>query len=104
MEYKVVVTDFAKEQLESYIAYIINELKSKQGARAVLDDYLDTINILKVSANSLALLQDKNFAIYNYRRINFCKHRYFMLYRIVDNIVFVDAIYHGLQDYKNIIQ
>lgn len=36
-----------------------------------------------------------------YRRINFLNHRYSMLYRIVDNVVFVDNIFHELQDYEN---
>lgn len=33
--------------------------------------------------------------------INFLNHRYFMLYRIVDNVVFIDKIFHELQDYEN---
>ncbi len=36
-----------------------------------------------------------------YYKINFLKHRYFMLYRIVDDVVFVDNIFHELQDYEN---
>lgn len=34
-------------------------------------------------------------------RINFLKHRYFMLYRIESNLVFIDDIFHELQDYEN---
>ncbi len=36
-----------------------------------------------------------------YHRINFQKHRYFMLYRIEDDVVYVDDIFHELQDYEN---
>lgn len=32
---------------------------------------------------------------------NFLNHRYFMLYRIEDHVVFVDNIFHELQDYEN---
>lgn len=39
-----------------------------------------------------------------YHRINFLNHKYFMLYRIVDDIVFVDNIFHELQDYENKMQ
>ena len=28
-------------------------------------------------------------------------HRYFMLYRIIGNMVIVDNIFHELQDYEN---
>lgn len=36
-----------------------------------------------------------------YHRINFLRHRYFMLYRIEENTVFIDDIFHELQDYEN---
>ena len=104
MDYKVYVTDFATEQLDSYVGYIANCLKNKQAARAVMEDYCDTIKSLKICAGSLALLQDKDFKDLGYRRINFFKHRYFMLYRVVDDLVIVDAIYHSLQDYKKMIR
>jgi hypothetical protein len=35
------------------------------------------------------------------KSINFLNHRYFMMYRIVGNVVFVDNIFHELQDYEN---
>lgn len=34
------------------------------------------------------------------RVIHFKRHNYFMLYRIHDDIVYVDVIYHDLQDYE----
>ncbi len=74
MDYKVVVTKDAEEDLERFIKYLIIEKESMQAAENVLNEY---------------------------RRINFLNHRYFMLYRIVDNVVFVDNIFHELQDYEN---
>lgn len=35
------------------------------------------------------------------RRINFKKHNYFMLFRLENDVVYVDHIYHFLQDYEN---
>ena len=32
---------------------------------------------------------------------DFQKYRYFMLYRIEDDVVYVDDIFHELQDYEN---
>ena len=34
-------------------------------------------------------------------RNNFLSHRYFMLYRIENDTVYVDKIFHELQDYEN---
>ena len=39
-----------------------------------------------------------------YRRLNLDKTKYFLLYRIENSIVFIDGIYHQLQDYENKIK
>ena len=39
-----------------------------------------------------------------YRKLNLEKTKYFLLYRIENSAVFVDGIYHQLQDYENKIK
>lgn len=104
MDYKVVVTRDAEEDLEHCIKYLIIEKGSMQAAKNVLDDYDVTIESLKHVAGSLQLCDNPRLRQLEYRRINFLNHRYFMLYRIVDNVVFVDNIFHDLQDYENKIR
>lgn len=101
MDYKVVVTRDAEEDLERFIKYLIIEKESMQAAENVLNDYDATIESLKHVARSLKLCDNPRLRQLEYRRINFLNHRYFMLYRIVDNVVFVDNIFHELQDYEN---
>ena len=101
MDYKVVVTGDAEEDLEHFIKYLIMEKESTQAAESVLNDYDATIESLKHVAGSLKLCDNPGLRQSEYRRINFLNHRYFMLYRIVDNVVFVDNIFHELQDYEN---
>ena len=101
MGYKVVVTRDAEEDLERFIKYLIIEKESMQAADNVLHDYDATIESLKHVAGSLKLCDNSGLRQLEYRRINFLNHRYFMLYRIVDNVVFVDNIFHELQDYEN---
>lgn len=101
MDYKVVVTKDAEEDLERFIKYLIIEKESMQAAENVLNDYDAAIESLKHVAGSLKLCDDPRLHQLEYRRINFLNHRYFMLYRIVDNVVFVDNIFHELQDYEN---
>ena len=104
MDYKVVVTRDAEEDLEHCIKYLIIEKGNMQAAKNVLDDYDVTIESLKHVAGSLQLCDNPRLRQLEYRRINFLNHRYFMLYRIVDNVVFVDNIFHDLQDYENKIR
>ncbi len=101
MDYKVVVTRDAEEDLERFIKYLIIEKESMQAAENVLNDYDATIESLKHVAGSLKRCDNPRLRQLEYRRINFLNHKYFMLYRIVDNIVFVDNIFHELQDYEN---
>lgn len=100
-EYKVVVTRDAEEDLERFIKYLIIEKESVQAAENVLNDYDATIESLKYVAGSLKLCDNPRLHQLKYHRINFLNHRYFMLYRIVDHVVFVDNIFHELQDYEN---
>lgn len=101
MDYKVVVTRDAEEDLERFVKYLIMEKENMQAAENVLNDYDATIESLKHVAGSLKLCDNPGLRQLEYRRINFLNHRYFMLFRIMDNVVFVDNIFHELQDYEN---
>lgn len=101
MDYKVIVTKDAEEDLDRFVQYLVMEKKSPQAARNVLDDYDSTIESLKHVARSLKLCDNPRLNQLEYHRINFLNHRYFMLYRIVEHTVFVDSIFHELQDYEN---
>lgn len=50
---------------------------------------------------SLKLCENTLLRDCGYRTIHLKRHNYFMIYRIIDNIVRVDGIYHDLQDYEN---
>ena len=101
MDYKIVVTIDAEQDLDNYIKYLLYEKKSTQAAKNVLDDFEATKESLKYVASSLKLCDNPRLKELGYRRFNFLNHRYFMLYRIVDNVVVIDSIFHDLQDYEN---
>ena len=61
----------------------------------------DTVKKLKYVASSLKICDNPHLQSFGYRRINFQQHRYFMLYRIENDVVYVDDIFHELQDYEN---
>ena len=101
MDYKVVVTAEAEEDLNQFIQYLLLAKKNKQASKNVLDDFEDTVELLKHVAGSLKTCDNPRLQSLGYHRINFQKHRYFMLYRIEDEVVYVDDIFHELQDYEN---
>jgi len=101
MDYKIVVTADAQEDLEHFIEYLLFEKQSMQAAKNVLDDFEATKESLRHVAGSLKLCDNPRLNQLGYRRINFLNHRYFMMYRIVEDVVFIDNIFHDLQDYEN---
>ena len=102
--YKVVITRNARTQLANILRYLRRELKNEQAARSVKDDMMDTKFRLSYLANNLKLCDNPELRTLGYRTIHLKYHRYFMLYKIIDNIVRVDGIYHDLQDYENFFQ
>ena len=62
------------------------EPEVKEQAEQVLDDFEDTIKKLKNVASSLKVCDNPRLQSFGYRRINFQQHRYFMLYRIENDI------------------
>ncbi|WP_288616741.1 type II toxin-antitoxin system RelE/ParE family toxin [uncultured Eubacterium sp.] len=101
MGYKVVVTSDAENDLDQFIQYLLFKKKNFQAAQNVLNDFEATKKSLAQVAKSLKLCENPRLQMLGYRRINFLSHRYFMLYRIEKGVVFVDNIFHELQDYEN---
>ena len=103
MDYRVVMMEGAREDLDRFVTYLLFEKKSEQAAKNLLNDFERTKASLSKVAGSLKLCDNVKLGELGYRRINFLSHRYFMLYRVEGNLVFVDNIFHELQDYENIM-
>lgn len=103
MDYRVVMMESAEEDLDRFVTYLLFEKKNEQAARNLLNDFEKTKASLSNIAGSLKPCDNPKLKELGYRRINFLLHRYFMLYRIEGNSVFIDNIFHELQDYENII-
>lgn len=101
MDYKVNLMQSAEEDLNNFVAYLLFEKKNKQATKNLLDDFERTKESLSYVAGSLRLCENPRLKELGYRRINFLSHRYFMLYRVEGNMVFIDSIFHELQDYEN---
>ncbi len=104
MEYKVVLTSKAKSHFREIIHYLLYEIKSQQAATNVTDDFKETIDQLSFTAGSLKLCNDELLRAKGYRTIHFRRHKYLMVYSIHSDKVYVEGIYHDLQDYENILQ
>lgn len=98
----MIITPPAKRKLDMYVNYTIETLRNKQAAKAILDDTRVTAKRLESVAGSLPICNNPILAKYEYRKINLSKHDFIMIYRIQDNEVIVDGMFHELQDYEGI--
>ena len=101
MDYKVVMTTDAEEDLDRFIRYLLFGKQNSPAASNVLNDFEATKQTLSNVAGSLKLCDNPRLNTLRYRKIHFLSHRYFMLYRVEGNLAIVDNIFHELQDYEN---
>ncbi len=102
MDYKVILSDFAKQQLDDILFYICMTLGNETAAGSVLQDAENTIQKLAHVGGSLRKCDEPELTQYGYRKMHFLSHRYIMLYTINGREIHVDRIYHELEDYKNL--
>ena len=101
MAYNVLVSSDAQEDLSNYLLYLIFEKRNRQAAKSVNEDFLNTKEVLADVADifhSEECLRDEKF---EYRKIHFKKHSYYLMYHIDGDKVIIDHMYHDLQNIKN---
>lgn len=104
MDYKVIFTENAMEDMDSIVEYLLFHFRNKQAANHFIDSVENGKFVLSNSAESFQLCLNPRLRSKEYRRLNLDKTKYFLLYRIENSIVFIDGIYHQLQDYENKIK
>lgn len=101
MDYRVIVSKRALESINLFVAYLLLEKNSLQAAQSVADDYEETLRRLSVVAGGLKFCDDPELASLGYRRINFKRHKYFLVYHVEEDVAYVDRVFHFDQDYEN---
>ena len=92
-----------QDQYDNKLSYISNVLKNPQAVENVMDDFDDTVGKLEKMADTFGFCKSKRLKEMGLHKIKFARHRYLLVYRIVDEIVIIEGIYHELQDYENSI-
>ena len=77
---------------------------NSQAADALMDDVIQTQQRLINMAVSLNYLRDRDLRTLGYKKIRLRKHRYLFIFRIQDDVAYIDAMYHELQDYENLFK
>lgn len=98
--YKVIIAPKALSMLNNYLNYIQYALMNEEAAKQVLNDAIETEEQLEIIAPVLQFCVNPRLRSEGYRAIQFKKHNYVMSYKIVNECVYAEAIYHLFQDYE----
>lgn len=88
--------------LKQILYYIRYQLKNAEAARSVKEDASETKQKLTYLAESMKVCEEPELARYGYRVISFQRHNYVMLYRVDGDSVYIDGIFHQLQNYQKL--
>lgn len=103
MHFNVEISDLASEQYDKFLNYIYNILQNPQAADNLMQDFDDTIAILESQAGSFGYCRSGRLRKLGFYKIHFQRHKYLLVYRIKQNNVIIEGMYHELQDYENAI-
>lgn len=104
MSFKVELSELASTQYDKFLRYIYFVLENPQAAGNLMQDFDDTIKILEEQAGHFGYCRSERLRKLGFRKIHFKKHRYLFVYRVKDDRVIVEGMYHELQDYENAIE
>lgn len=104
MSFKVELSELASTQYDKFLEYIYFVLENPQAADNLMQDFDDTIKILEEQADHFGYCRSGRLRKMGFHKIHFRKHRYLFVYRVKNDRVIVEGMYHELQDYENAIE
>ena len=96
MKWNVISTEDVQNDLDNFVYYLLVEKLNEQAAKALLDDYDETVEELSKIAVSLKPLEDPD--LNEYKKIRLRRHDYYLLYRLEETTAIIDRMFHDLQD------
>ena len=100
--YRVNLTDRAEDHFRGHIGYIVNVLKNPDAAMALWAALDKSIDELADHPQTAPLCTDPALKAFGYRKKMILDTRYLCICRITGETVWVEGIYHELQDYENL--
>lgn len=103
MNYEVILTDTAKEDLREIALYLARQTGDKSVAKRFVAELRDKCRELEAFPNSGALPRDRILKSMGYR---FVVHKNYLLFYLVDDekkTVSVMAIFNGKRDYLRVM-
>ena len=102
--YVVETTDLAQDHFRGHIGYIVEKLKNPDAAWNLYDALDRTESELADHPETAPFCTDPALSGFGYRKKMILDTRYLCICRIEGNTVWIEGIYHELQDYENLFK
>ena len=99
--YRVELTDSARRQLRTILEYLLFNLRNEQAYISVKEDFLKTIEKLEYQAGIIADCDSESLRKRDLKKMHFLSHKYVLLFRVFNEVVYVVEIHHESEDYIN---
>lgn len=104
MHYKLVVTDEMDRLLDERVGYLIKEFKSNQAASHLLDGIEEIYDYLETNPEIYRESQDAFMRAFHYREAKVNGMDYILVYKILDDTVYILGLFHSLENYSGKMQ
>ena len=102
--YDVEITELAQDHFRGHIGYILEKFKNPDAAWNLRDALKKAEDELADHPETAQLCIDPALSGFGYRKKMILDTRYLCICRIEGNTVWIEGIYHELQDYENLFK
>lgn len=100
MHYKLIATDEMNSLLDEKVGYLLYTLKNEQAAKHLLDGVDKVYCQLENNPKLYRESQDPFMKAFHYHEAKIPEMDYILIYKIVDEIVYILGIFHSLENYS----
>jgi plasmid stabilization system protein ParE len=100
MVYKLIATDEMESLLDACVAYLLKKFQSSQAASHLLDGVDKIYRYLEENPYIYRESQDPYMNVFHYREAKVPEMDYIVIYKIVENYVYILGIFHSLERYS----
>ena len=103
MDYKIIETELAKQDLSDIVDYIISSLENPSAATALLDEVEACYDSLEQLPLMFEMCRDPHLRAMGYRKAVI--KNYIMIYKVNESskTISIMRFFHGRQDYEKLI-
>ncbi len=103
MAFNIIFTRTANKTYRQCLDYLFFNLENAQAANSLALDIERTVKLLEIGATSYTFCENDDLKKRQLRKIHLLHHAYKIIYRIEDKNVYIEAIFHDLQNYEDLL-